>query len=265
LAVLECALWNAIFTGKARERSPGLYFLNVTQGGSSLLVLPGGVTIMTDAGSDDKAATDLSALEKNIGQYIDLAIISYQQPGNYKGYDYILDHYLVGAFAYNGRADNVNKNDWKALMDKISARHIPLITLGAGDRIHFGTASEIDILSPDKDFSHSVDPSDTALVQLIRTSRFRALLASDIGINVEDEILSHHLNVHADILKAPFPGLNMPAGEQFLHAVAPSTVMIAPGVKNTASQPSHAMLLSLTSSTKAQLLHVSGAFLLYNK
>ncbi len=275
LIALDAAIWKNIFsvagalsgtTGTAR-----IYFLSVTQGEAALLVLPDNTIILTDAGPDIGIVHDLQEiLPSGAPPYIDLAIISYPQTADYEGYQYLLQHYQVGAFIYNGRADDAKNAEWQALMTTIAAKHIPLVTLGAGDRIRDGTAAEIDILSPDATFARSPQPSDTGIVQRVTTPRFTALLAADIGTGVEDRLLErandNHASLGADILKAPFPGLGTTAGDAFLRAVAPRTIVIAPGVKGTASQPTKTMRAHLASSTNAAIVSADhGSFLLYNK
>jgi beta-lactamase superfamily II metal-dependent hydrolase len=292
LILLDAALWRNLFIARSENVGggivvPRIYFLPVTQGESSLLVLSGGATILTDAGSDDGIVDDLQkVLPSGMASYIDLAIISYPQAADYEGYEYVLQHYQIGAFIYNGRADVTHGTEWKALMAAIAAKHIPLVTVGAGDRIRFGggagaginaanstsatAAAEIDILSPDAAFARSPEPSDTGIVERVITQKITALLAADIGVNVEDALLAQKINFRANILKAPFPGLGTTAGDAFLRAVAPQTIVVMPGVKNAASAPTKAMLTYLASSTvlstKAALVSSKpGVFLLYNK
>jgi beta-lactamase superfamily II metal-dependent hydrolase len=301
LIILDVALWRNIFVARSdagvsaangaagSATPPYIYFLPVTQGESALLALPGGVTVLTDAGSDDGIVDDLQkVMPPGAPAYIDLAIISYPQAADYDGYEYVLQHYQVGAFIYNGRADAAHGTEWNQLTDVIAAKHIPLITVGAGDRIRFGEAgagavsdtnavAEIDILSPDAAFARSPEPSDTGIVQRVVTQKFTALLAADIGVNGEDALLARaaqdknaSTSLHANILKAPFPGLGTAAGDAFLRAVAPQTIVVAPGVKNTASAPTKAMLAYVASSTalsaKAAIVSSKpGVFLLYNE
>jgi competence protein ComEC len=299
LIVLDAVLWRNIFVARSNAAgsaadavgsasAPRIYFLPVAQGESALLVLPGGVTVLTDAGSDASIVDDLQkVLPSGAPPYIDLAIISYPQAADYDGYQYLLQHYQVGAFVYNGRGDIAHRTEWNQLTAIIAAKHIPLITVGTGDRIRFGDAgganavAEIDILSPSAAFARSPEPSDTGIVQRVITQRFTALLAADIGVNVEDALLAHaaqskstSTSLRANILKAPFPGLGTAAGDAFLRAVAPQTIVIAPGVKNTASAPTKATLGYLASSTmpstalstKVSIVSSKpGIFLLYNK
>lgn len=279
LIALDVAAWRDIFISTGARASAGgeneaqIYFLPVTQGESSLLILPGGATALTDAGSDANIVDDLQKVLTSGGAaaYIDLAIISSPQSADYGGYQYLLQHYRVGAFLYNGRADAVHASEWKQLTDAIAAKHIPLITVGAGDSIRYNADAshgdtEIDILSPDADFARSPDPGDTGIVERVITPSFSALLAADIGTNVENVLLSKKYDLRASILKAPFPGLGTVAGDAFLRAVAPRVIVVEPGVKNTASAPTKAMLAHMASSTNAAIVSPkAGQFLLYNK
>ena len=269
---LDAAAWRIIFgdmTGNSIVS--GLYFFPVTQGESALLVLPGGITVLTDAGSDAGIIDDLQmVMPAAAPSYIDVAIISYPQEADYAGYQYLLQHYRIGAFIYNGQADGIKNTEWQALLAAITTKHIPLVTLGAGDSIRYGGAAKIDILSPNKIFAHSPDPADTGLVQYISTPAFSALLAADVGTNVESALLARgdgaDNSIKADIIKAPFPGVGTAAGDAFLRAVAPRAIVVEPGVKNTASQPTKSMLAHLASSTNAAVAAPKrGSFLLYNK
>ncbi len=278
LIMLDAALWKNIFVA-GKVDATRIYFLPVAQGESALLVLPNGVTALTDAGSDDSIIDDLQkALPSGVPPYIDLAIISYPQIADYEGYQYILQHYRVGAFIYNGRIDVAHVTEWNQLVAAIAAKHIPLITVGAGDRIRFGDGTtEIDVLSPDVVFARSPEPSDTSIVQRVITKKFTTLLAADIGVNVENMLLAQKINLHASILKAPFPGIGGATGDAFLCAIAPQTIVIAPGIKNTASAPTKSMLAYLASSTMSStsfsvsstkptiVFSKPGVFLLYNE
>lgn len=276
LFALDVVAWkNIVISARGDTGVPYIYFLPVTQGESALLVLPGGVTMLTDAGPDAGIVDELQkALPSGNSQYIDLAVISYPEAADYEGYQYLLGHYNVGAFLYDGRSDEARGVEWAQLVDAINARHIPLITLGAGDSIHLGTTEEIDVLSPDATFAHSVDPEEAGIVQRVVTPKFSVLLAADIDVNIEDALLAGGGgtrgglvgNLQADILKAPLPGFGSASGKAFLRVVAPRTVVVAPGVKNTSSAPTKAMLVDIASSTSAAVVSVkSGIFLLYNR
>jgi competence protein ComEC len=215
------------------------------------MAFPGGITMMTDAGPTDAVT---HSLEKAVPgrRYIDLAFITHPQADHFGGYDFVLDHYGVGAFLYNGRDDDPGVTAWTSLKSKIAAKHIPLITLSAGDRIHYKN-DEVDILSPNSEFDESAELNDTGLVEMIRTEHFRALFAADIGFNVEDWLVANIKDFRADILKVPHHGSKYSSGDALLRAVDPAVAIIEVGAKNVYGQPGAATLARLASSTRAEI------------
>lgn len=228
------------------------YFLDVGQGDSELVVFSNGIKVMTDAGPDATVLKSLSDALPSDDTYIDLAIISHPQLDHFNGYNYILDHYRVGAFIYNGRDDSPGVSAWPQLLSKIKEKHIPLITLGVGDSVHSG-GNEIDMLSPNKEFDESAELNDTGLVELVKTPDWKALLTADIGFNVEDFLLANHDAIHADILKVPHHGSRYSSGDEFLKAVDPAVAVIEVGAHNTYGHPGKETLGRLASSTQAQV------------
>jgi competence protein ComEC len=247
--IFDIFCWHSIFSN-VPNASARAYFLDVGQGDSELVVFPGGITMMTDAGPTNAV---LDSLEKALPgkKYIDLALITHPQLDHFNGYNFILDHYDVGAFLYNGR-DDTGVAEWTALKEKIAAKHIPFITLGAGDSVRYEN-NEVDILSPDTAFAESAELNDTGLVEMIDTENFRALFTADIGFNIEDWLVANVKDLRADILKVPHHGSKYSSGDTFLRAVDPLVAAIEVGAKNVYGHPGAATLARLASSTHAEV------------
>ncbi len=261
LVAVDGYLWLLIFSanGGIASTSAREYFLDVGQGDSELIVFPGGVKIMTDAGPKaGQTSAVIDALEKALPQgdrYIDLAIISHPDADHFAGYLDVMDRYEIGAFVYNGR-DGAS-DAWRELLERIDAKHIPIVTLGAGDRIHYAT-NIIDILSPDAAFVQSAETNDTSLVELVRADpggadAFRTLLTGDAPFSVENYLIKNGLDVRADILKVAHHGSKYASGSMFLRAVNPKAAVIGVGAKNVYGHPSKETLARLASSTHAQV------------
>ncbi|MBI2034051.1 MAG: hypothetical protein HYT13_03070 [Candidatus Liptonbacteria bacterium] len=249
LIVLDLLIWQGIIFVKSAE-SPELYFLDVGQGDSELLVLPGGVKILTDAGPNQKV---LESLEKVLGpsdRYIDLAIISHPQLDHFNGFNDILSRYQIGAFIFNGRTDATAFGEWETLMAKIKEKKIPLIALASGDKIHF-RENQIEIISPGPDFLQSAELNDTGLVELVKTPAFRALLTADIDMNVEKYLLRKFSlnNLQASILKVGHHGSKFSSSQEFLETVQPKVSVIEVGARNRYGHPTKEAMDRLQSST----------------
>jgi competence protein ComEC len=235
-----------------------IYFLNVTQGDSALIIFPGGEKMMIDAGSDSSVVAQLEMVLPANDGYINIAVISDPSPDSFAGYNAVLDHYRIGAFIYNGRANTSQSVVWLALIAKMKVKNIPLITLGAGDHIHFGT-DESEILSPDPMFALSPDVNDTGLVELIQTTGWRALFTAQIGMNVENYLLEAYAHnvangLSADVLKIARHGSQYASEADFLRAVGPRFAVIEGSATVAGKKPAGATLARIASSTHATIL-----------
>ncbi len=238
------------------------YILDVGQGDSELVIFPDNVKVMTDAGpaasSPAKIVDSLQSVLPQNDRYIDLALITHPDSDHFAGYIDILDRYSVGAFLYNGR--DGPSDAWRALMEKINEKHIPLITLAAGDHVRYQT-NLIDILSPNRAFAQSAETNDTSIVEMVTadgggagSGTFRMLLTGDAPFSVENYLLAHYgANLHADVLKVSHHGSKYASGAAFLRAVNPSVAAIGVGAKNVYGHPSADMLTRLASSTHARV------------
>jgi competence protein ComEC len=273
MVIADIVFWYQIaFTSSsfASAHLPSANFLDVGQGDSELMIFQDGIKVLTDAGPD---ATVLGSLESVLGandRFIDVAIISHPQSDHYGGFNYILDHYRVGAFIYNGRDDAPGTKSWSALLLKIAAKNIPLVTLGKGDKIIIGAKGsgaaksdkritnvndgdsnngEIDILSPDQNFVESGELNDTGLVELVKTPQFKVLLTADTGFDVQDALVAEGVDLSADILKVAHHGSKYATDATFLTAVDPRIAVIEVGAKNTFGHPAPETLARIAAST----------------
>ncbi len=251
LFFFDIFVWHQIVFA-APPRTAQFYFLDIGQGDSELVIFPGGVSVLTDAGPK---TTVVGAIEKVIPtsrRYIDLAVVSHPQLDHFEGFIALLDQYEFGAFITNGRDDDPGVKEWPALLQKIKEKHIPIITLAGGDRIRNGE-SNIDILSPDSTFIQSAELNDTGFVELIRASGVRALLTADTGFVVE-HYLAGKYDIFADILKVGHHGSKYSTSDEFLAAVHPKIAVIEVGARNTYGHPAPQTVSKLLTQTSGKLL-----------
>ncbi len=247
---LDCFIWYQAFASSGSP-TPRMSFLDIGQGDSELLVLPGNIKIMTDAGPDQSVVKDMEKLFPG-DHYIDLAIVTHPQLDHFNGYNELLKNYNFGAFVINGRNDDPPIPQWFALLDSIKAKHIPMFTLAAADKFVIGS-STVDLLSPGPDFIQSGELNDTGFVEHVRTPRFTALLTADTGFNIEQYLLDHNADVKSDILKVGHHGSKYSSSDAFLAAVNPVAAVIEVGAKNRYGHPNKETLGRLASSTHARV------------
>ncbi len=247
---LDVFVWFQVVFGKPPSE-PRMYFLDIGQGDAELAVLPGGIKILTDAGPDKKILQEMEKIPALSNHYIDIGIISHPQLDHFNGFQYLLDKYQVGAFIFNGRADDPNVKEWPALVEKIKNAHIPFITLAGGDALRYGD-SRVDFLSPNSDFIQSAELNDTGFVELLKGRGLKVLLTADTGFNIE-QYLIQHLDVAADILKVGHHGSRFSSSDEFLKKVNPKIAVIEVGARNRYGHPTKEALGRLASSTSAKV------------
>ncbi len=173
LLIVDGAIWWSLFHNM---KVPSLHSYNLSSakvakpGDPNLVIFPGGVTVLVNAGANSETSLNLQRVMPQGATYLDAVIITAPVSRYFGGLQTILDHFRVGAFFYNGRDAPDNGSDvssWAALMARLAAQHIPMITLGAGDCLRY-KVNEIDVLAPNNDSARSADIEQAGLELSIR-------------------------------------------------------------------------------------------------
>ena len=235
LMLLDIFIWYSVFASSLAE--PKLYFLNVGQGDSQLVRLPGpygrDIRMLIDSGPDKSVIHELEKSLPAGDQYIDLLIMTHAEADHLNGFIEILKRYSVGAFIYNRRGkDTAN---WSALSNELTDKKVPVIVLGEGDRIRYGSAL-LTFLSPGPEFIDSEALNDTGLVSILQAGGARTLFTDDIDSRVEDFLLKKY-DLNIDILKVAHHGSKFSTSQAFLDEATPKLAVIQVGKNNTYGHP----------------------------
>ncbi|MCL5004549.1 MAG: hypothetical protein M1170_01220 [Patescibacteria group bacterium] len=246
LVIFDFVVWKAVVLNRPNSETE-IYFFDVGQGDGELVILPGGVKVMIDAGPGNKTANELSSVLRPTDNYIDLAIVSHPETDHFNGFIDIFKRYQVGAFIYNGRAGLAQS--WKELAKVVEENKTSVIVLGQGDKIKYGE-DFFEILSPNADFLRSKETNDSSLVikftdNINEEKAARVLFTGDIGNKVE-KYLADNFDIRADILKVPHHGSKYSSSEEFLAAIKPKVSSIEVG-KNSYGHPTSEVLNRLAS------------------
>ena len=246
LVIFDFVVWKAVVLNRPNSETE-IYFFDVGQGDGELVILPGGVKVMIDAGPGNKTANELSSVLRPTDNYIDLAIVSHPETDHFNGFIDIFKRYQVGAFIYNGRVGSAQS--WKELAKVVEENKTSVIVLGQGDKIKYGE-DFFEILSPNADFLRSKETNDSSLVikftdNINEEKAARVLFTGDIGNKVE-KYLADNFDIRADILKVPHHGSKYSSSEEFLAAIKPKVSSIEVG-KNSYGHPTSEVLNRLAS------------------
>ena len=176
LLSLDIIFWLLILAAP-KSGQLALYFLNVGQGDSQLIVLPEGQKILIDAGPDSRVLENLAAIFGPGDRYIDLLVMTHPELDHFGGFIDIFKHFQVGAFISTGISRQ--NSSFVALTTELERTQTKQIRFSEGDQIQIAEYS-FKILAPSKSELRSKEINDTGIVVLFRAPDFKALYTADI-------------------------------------------------------------------------------------
>lgn len=217
----------------AAPKNLEMYFLDVGQGDSELVILPTGVKVLIDGGPPNgKALAALGRVLTPSDRSIDIVVMSHPQLDHFGGLIEIVERYRVGVFVSNGLAGTVGA--YGDLKRTLAARGVREIALGKGDAIKNGD-NIFSVLSPEVQILKSQDINELALVLKLASKNTKALFTGDIGAETEAQV-SRVLDGNIDVLKVAHHGSKYSSSASFLAAARPKVSVIEVG-KNSYGHP----------------------------
>jgi competence protein ComEC len=241
LVAFDVFVWGLIIF-EPINKNLELYFLDVGQGDSELVILPNGPKVLIDGGPNNKVISQLALVLRPTDRYLDLIVLSHPQTDHFTGLIDVLKRYQIGAFIFNGRSGTADS--WFELVKIIQENRIPAVVLAAGDKIHY-LDSQFNFLLPDKNFIESSDLNETALVPLLQSLNAKILFTGDIGAKTEDYLIQKY-DLDIDVLKVAHHGSKYSSSEKFLSNISPKIAVIEVG-KNSYGHPTSEVLKKLAS------------------
>ncbi len=236
LLIANGFIWFEIIFNQP-NKNPEIYFLDVGQGDSEMVVLPGNVKVLIDGGPDNKILSDFSKVISPYDRYIDLMVLSHPQMDHYGGFIETARRYRIGAFIFNGR--DTDARGFQQLKNILKEKNVPIIALKESDEINY-LNDKFDVLFPPPDFLDDKDLNNTILTLQFISPDMKAIFTGDIGQNIENYLVSKY-DLHSDILKVAHHGSRFSSSPEFLNAVAPKLSVIEVG-KNSYGHPAPAVL-----------------------
>lgn len=236
LCVADIALWSLVL-GNDAQSGTELYFFDIGQGDSQLVVLPHNIKVLIDGGPTGAVLDNLAEILSPVDRRIDVLMMTHPQLDHFGGLIDVLNTYQVGVFVGSGRKADVEA--YQELHDALVKNDVPYVQLTEGDALKIGDA-RFDILSPSPQESLSGELNDSSVVALLTTPEFRALYTGDIGENIETRLVRDY-DIDVDVLKVGHHGSRFSSSEAFLKEVSPAVSVIEVG-KNTYGHPTKVVL-----------------------
>ncbi|WP_428560560.1 MAG: ComEC/Rec2 family competence protein [Solidesulfovibrio sp. DCME] len=221
-------LWRAVSDLRA---GPSLTVLDVGQGQSVVLALPGGRRYVIDAGGlygdfDVGRAVVGAFLADGAPPRLEAALASHPHADHVKGFVSLLARFDVGAFYDNGgRPEGALA---APMARSLADRAIPRAALAAGDRLELGDGYALEVLHPGPGDDRSGN-NGSLILRLTRGGVGLAVIPGDAERGVLSRLAASGAQLSATVLILPHHGSVTGFSRRFLAAVSPKVAIASCG------------------------------------
>jgi competence protein ComEC len=227
LLIAGCTVW---FRPKPPEERMVVTVLAVGPGSAAVIQLPGGQTILSDAGSsrpyDIGRNTIMPFLRHRGIRRLDRVYIGHPNLDHFSGIPAILEEVDTGDVLVNRYFEpkSIPRSSGRRLLDILTERGHNVQTLDpAVTRWEYGGVT-FELLSPLGDFDGSLPTNETSTVLRLSYAGHSILLTGDIEDRTQRALLDRG-HLHADVLVLPHHGGMRRSSGDFFHAVSPGVVI----------------------------------------
>lgn len=210
-----------------------LICIDVGQGDSFFLTLPGGFTILVDGGGRHGEKNVVGEeylkpflLSRGISE-VDLVCISHFDTDHVKGLLTILRDFKIKQIWAPRRSESEYVDHISGLVQK---KQIPIFHPISGQSFQIGQV-EIEIIHPTVGEDYSDENQRSIVFKLVYGDQ-KILFTGDLGIDEEKKLLARGIDLEADFLKIGHHGSKYSTCPTFLEAVDPKVAIISVGQNN---------------------------------
>ena len=230
-------LWRQVISGS--DGRLHVYFFDVGQGDSALIVTPSGRQVLVDGGPEaGSAVTSLDGVLPAGDRSLDLVALTHMDSDHSRGLLEVLARYQVGAVlegANNQVAELYPR--WRATLDR---EQIEVIPVQAAYHINLEPGVTLEVLNPPRDpiGGSWQEENNNGLVLRLVHGEISFLLAADIEAMAENYLLRKGATLDSAVLKVGHHGSSTSTTSPFLRRVNPKAVVISAGESNRYGHPS---------------------------
>ena len=246
------------------------------EGDATLILAPGGKSVLVDAGDAGKGKVVLEALKRHKVEKLDYFIATHPHPDHIGAADEVLNGIKVATVIDNGvdmstpapsptparrgaratptpaprrtRAKTVTSffDEYKEALQKSGAQHQKA---EPGQKIDLGGGAILTVLAPNEPFftkdqmkTGGNEPNANSIVLRLDYGDFSMLLMGDAEEQTELRLLSRDSDLTAKLIKIAHHGSKYASSEGFVKRVKPEAAVISTGAWNRYGHPSQSVL-----------------------
>lgn len=210
-----------------------IYFIDVGQGDSTLIVTPKNKKILIDGGEGKTNVLFQYLLDRRINK-IDYIIFSHFDSDHCNGLIEIIEKMRVENIVMSKQSKE--SEEYKKILEIIKQKNIKVSSVKAEDKIIIEKNLYIKILNPAEKFEFQ-DLNNNAIVAKLVYKNFSMLFTGDIEKAEENLAKKYKNELKSTILKVAHHGSKTSTSEEFLKYVEPQIALIGVGENNKFGHP----------------------------
>lgn len=232
---------DALFSSNAKSIKAGklltTHFIDVGQADAIFLELPNGQTMLIDAG--DKDSPVASYIETLGYKKIDYLIATHPHADHIGGMAEVIKTFDIGNVYMPDALHNTAT--FEELLDAIDNKGLNITPATAGTEIYSDQDIDIAILSPSKNYKSSNLNNYSAVIKVVYGDD-TLLFMGDAEKDIENNLISEHVELDADVLQVGHHGSDTSSSTEFLKEVDPDIAVVSVGKDNIYGHPSKKVL-----------------------
>lgn len=221
-----------------------IFFIDVGQGDSTLIITPAHKNILIDGGGNEFGSFDVGEntllpylLDRRITT-LDYILISHFDSDHVKGLFAVMQNLKVKNIIISKQGEN--SENFKDFFKLIQNKNVNIIVAEKGEIIKIDKYSYFEILFPEANLIKENILNNNSIVTNFHCMGFSMLFTGDIEEIAEKRICELYKNtnkLNATILKVPHHGSKTSSTSEFLETVKPKIVLIGVGENNKFGHP----------------------------
>lgn len=229
-----------------------LYFIDVGQGDSCLIVTPSKKTILVDGGGNESYDVGKNVLVPYLLarriKNIDYILISHFDTDHIGGVLTVMEELKVNTVIISKQGEK--SQNYEKLEKIVNDKHINVKIVEKGDRIDIEKNIFFNILWPDsKNFISENILNNNSIVCKLNYKKFSVLFTGDIEEIAEKQIIQEYREnlqiLDSNILKVAHHGSKSSSIQDFINNVNPKLALIGVGENNTFGHPNSGVVARL--------------------
>ena len=243
-----------------------IYFIDVGQGDSTLIITPTNKKILIDSGGSETGSFDVGEnilvpylLDRKIIS-LDYICISHFDSDHCDGFKYLLNNIKVKNIILSKQYQSTD--NFEEIMSIANKKKINIIKVEAGNVLNIDRFVRFKIFSPGKTLTDDIN--DNSIVMKLEYNSFSCLFTGDISEKIEQNLIKKYgKELKSTVLKVAHHGSKTSSDENFIKFVNPKISLIGVGKNNKFGHPNEEVLKVLKEiNSKIYRTDVNGEIIL---